>query len=162
MDTAIWIGCLGLGCVGMEGLSYLLHRFLFHGLLWPIHKTHHQTHPSRLELNDLFSLVFGALAVVLLQVGSADRWHSPWYALGLGISLYGIVYFIAHDAYTHRRVLPFRSSHPGLRQIRRAHQRHHQCFDRQGQEPFGLFYIRYPATEAEPQESMDLDPSLKT
>ena len=157
MNTVIWIGCLGLGCVGMEGASYLLHRFLFHGILWPIHKTHHQTHTSQLELNDLFSLVFGALAVLLLQLGSVDRWHSPWYALGAGISLYGIIYFIAHDAYTHRRVLPFRSSHPWLRQIRRAHQRHHQCFEPQGQEPFGLFYMGSPVAETESQASVGLD-----
>lgn len=138
MDGLIWIGWIIVGCVGMEGLSYGLHRFLFHGILWSIHKTHHETSQG-LELNDVFSLVFGLIAVILFQLGSEDRWHSPLYALGLGISLYGVIYFIAHDAYTHRRVFPFRSSHPWLRQIRKAHQRHHQSFEKQGQEPYGLF-----------------------
>ena len=26
----------------MEGAAYVLHRFVFHGLLWRIHRTHHE------------------------------------------------------------------------------------------------------------------------
>lgn len=138
MDMLKWVGWLAFGCVGMEGLSYCLHRFVFHGMLWSIHKTHHR--PSRgFELNDLFSILFGQIAVILFIVGSEDRWHSPFYALGLGISLYGLVYFIAHDVYTHQRVFRFRTTNSWLRQIRKAHQRHHRSCEKVGQEPYGLF-----------------------
>jgi len=37
----------------MEIISWILHKYLFHGPLWFIHKTHHaRTLHSTLELND--------------------------------------------------------------------------------------------------------------
>ena len=30
-----------LGFAAMEAFSYFIHRFLFHGILWHIHITHH-------------------------------------------------------------------------------------------------------------------------
>jgi beta-carotene 3-hydroxylase len=63
--------------------------------------------------------------------------------IGLGIAIYGVVYFIAHDLFTHRRFLPFGSNNRILMTIRAAHQRHHQTAEKNGFEPYGLFIFNY-------------------
>ena len=63
--------------------------------------------------------------------------------IGLGIAVYGFVYFIIHDFFTHRRFLPFGSGNKFLLTIRAAHQRHHQSIEKDGLEPFGLFIFDY-------------------
>jgi len=30
----------------MEGVAWLTHRFVMHGLLWVLHKDHHQVEPG--------------------------------------------------------------------------------------------------------------------
>lgn len=127
-----------LGFVGMEIFSYLAHRFLFHGVLWRIHQTHHQSNKFPFELNDVFSLIFA-----LFSIGLMWSRNEIAFPIGLGIALYGFVYFITHDFFTHRRFLPFKSTNKILLTIRHAHQRHHQTTEKIGVEPFGLFVFDY-------------------
>ena len=127
-----------LGFAGMEIFSYLVHRFVFHGVLWRIHQTHHQSNKFFLELNDVFSLVFG-----ILSIGLMVSRNETAFPIGLGIALYGLVYFITHDFFTHRRFLPFKSTNKILLAVRAAHQRHHQSTKKPGVEPFGLFVFDY-------------------
>lgn len=126
------------GFVGMEIFSYLVHRFVFHGVFWRIHRTHHQPKKFFLELNDIFSILF-ALASVGLMISR----NETAFPIGLGIAIYGFVYFITHDFFTHRRFLPFGSKNKLLLTIRAAHQRHHQSVEKPGLEPFGLFIFDY-------------------
>jgi beta-carotene 3-hydroxylase len=136
--------CLA-GFSGMEILSYIIHRFVFHGLLWRIHKSHHEpnTNDSPFEDNDIFSILFTVLALILMWVGKDSPLASIAFAVGTGISLYGILYFIIHDMFTHRRFLPFNSTSVILKVVRRAHQRHHQSISKDGNEPYGLFLFPY-------------------
>ena len=127
-----------LAFIGMEIFSYLAHRYLFHGVLWKIHQTHHQANKFFLELNDVFSLIFALVSVGLMFSG-----NSVAFPVGLGIAIYGFVYFITHDFFTHRRFLPFKSTNKILLAIRAAHQRHHQTTEKIGIEPFGLFVFDY-------------------
>lgn len=132
-----------VGFVGMEILSYVLHRYLFHGLLWRIHRTHHEAHHGIFEINDVFSSLFAIAAIVLIILGADEPNTDPRFGLGLGITVYGILYFIIHDLFTHRRFLPFSSENRLMRLIRRAHQRHHQTAEKGGNEPYGLFLFPY-------------------
>jgi beta-carotene 3-hydroxylase len=127
-----------LGFVGLEVFSYIVHRWFFHGILWKIHVTHHTPRKGWFELNDVFSIVFGSVSIICLVSGN-------WFAfpIGLGIAIYGFVYFIAHDLFTHRRFIPFGSKNKVLLTIRAAHQRHHQSSEKSGLEPFGLFLFNY-------------------
>jgi beta-carotene 3-hydroxylase len=127
-----------LGFVGLEVFSYIVHRWFFHGFLWKIHVTHHTPRKGWFELNDLFSIIFGSTSMICLISGN-------WFAfpIGLGIAIYGFVYFIAHDLFTHRRFIPFGSKNKILLTIRAAHQRHHQSSEKPGLEPFGLFLFNY-------------------
>ena len=127
-----------LGFVGMEFFSYFVHRFLFHGVFWRIHRTHHRPKKFFLEPNDIFSIIFALVSIGLMISKNAAA--SP---IGFGIAIYGFVYFVVHDFFTHRRFLPFGSKNKILLTIRSAHQRHHQSADKHGLEPFGLFIFNY-------------------
>jgi beta-carotene 3-hydroxylase len=133
-----FIGLMIIGFAAMEIFSYLVHRFLFHGVFWRIHQTHHQPKKFYLELNDVFSLLFALVSIGLMISGNETA-----FPVGLGIALYGFVYFIIHDFFTHRRFLPFGSENKLLLTIRAAHQRHHQSIEKDGLEPFGLFIFDY-------------------
>lgn len=134
---------VALGFAGMEIVSYLVHRYLFHGILWNIHASHHKPTHGRFEANDLFSLFFATISIGMMYGGSGDPLHATLFAVGAGIALYGILYFIIHDLFAHKRFMPFRSDSRVMRLIRRAHQRHHQSVDKHGQEPYGLFLFPY-------------------
>jgi beta-carotene 3-hydroxylase len=139
-----------VGFAGMEVVSYIVHRYVFHSLLWQIHKTHHTATHGMFEANDLFSVFFAGVSIVMMYAGAGQPLQSTLFASGLGIALYGILYFIIHDLFAHKRFMPFKSDNRMMRLIRRAHQRHHQSVDKPGQEPYGLFlfpYDKYPARD---------------
>nr|WP_294896185.1 sterol desaturase family protein [uncultured Pedobacter sp.] len=121
---------------GMECLSWAIHKYLFHGPLWFIHKTHHQKRHGFFELNDIFSLGFAILALWLMWIGRDDLNYKFW--IGTGISFYGIIYFIFHDWFIHNRLKAFKSENKYLKGIRRAHKTHHKTTEKEGSEEFGL------------------------
>lgn len=161
MDLFFFVLWIFGGFAIMEIASYLLHRFLFHGFLWRIHRTHHESHTARFELNDLFSIGFALIAVYLIVSGIDEQWPKATAGIGIGITIYGILYFIIHDLFTHRRFLPFSSENKLLGMIRRAHQRHHQTTKKDGFEPYGLFLFPY-STFRSPFKRKRTSPSEKS
>lgn len=126
--------------LAMEVLSYVLHRYLFHSILWPIHQSHHVSRKGRwgrapwhVETNDMFSLFFAGLAI------AAFAWPPTWW-IGLGITVYGVIYFVVHDAVTHRRFVPFDLEWAWVIRIRDAHREHHKDASKKGVGPYGLFF----------------------
>jgi beta-carotene 3-hydroxylase len=132
-----------LGFAGMEAFSYIIHRFLFHGVLWRVHSTHHTPRAFPFELNDIFSILFAAVSVGLMVFAERPLTDSMAFPVGFGIALYGVFYFIIHDLFTHRRFLPFKSKNKLFLTVRAAHQSHHQTAEKKGIEPFGLFVFDY-------------------
>ncbi|MGN8072183.1 sterol desaturase family protein [Mucilaginibacter sp. 22184] len=130
------IGIVLLTIVLMELLSWAMHKYLFHGPLWFIHKTHHQERHGWFELNDLFSIGFAAFALWLMWIGHIDLDYRFW--IGTGISIYGIIYFIFHDWFIHNRFKAFKSNNRYLAGIRRAHKIHHKSTQKNPSEEFGL------------------------
>ena len=137
--TLYAIGITLLTFIGMEALSWLMHKYLFHGPLWFIHKTHHQKRSGWFELNDVFSVLFAAIALGLMYAGRQTFSAGFW--IGLGISLYGISYFIFHDWFIHNRFKAFKSNSRYLSAIRRAHKAHHKSVHKKPAEEFGLWWI---------------------
>lgn len=131
------------GFIGLEIFSYILHRWVFHGVLWRIHKSHHLATKDAFESNDIFSVIFGLSSILLLVFAEYPLSESIAFPIGLGIAIFGIFYFIVHDLFTHRRFLPFGSGNKILLTIRAAHQKHHQTANKQGIEPFGLFIFNF-------------------
>ncbi|MBL7978661.1 MAG: sterol desaturase family protein [Bacteroidetes Order II. Incertae sedis bacterium] len=127
----------------MELAAYVLHRWVFHGWLWRIHRTHHETSQGVFEANDVFSVGFAAVSIAMMAYGWRPEVPDYWLGLGIGIAIYGMLYFIIHDLFTHKRFWPFKSDNKALQTIRRAHQRHHQTTEKEGYEPYGLFLFPY-------------------
>jgi beta-carotene 3-hydroxylase len=156
------------GFVGLELVSYVLHRWVFHGLLWRVHRTHHTARHGLFEWNDLFSVAFASAAIALLILGLGDPLGSIAFPTGLGITLYGLCYFVVHDLYTHKRYLPFSSENRVLQVLKRAHLRHHQSAEKPGREPFGLFLFAYgkfiqpPAKRNAPDAAMPATDALES
>jgi len=131
---------LTLGFAAMELAGWFIHKYLMHGPLWMIHKSHHQPSSSFFELNDLFSLLFGSVAVILIFKGIENFDYRFW--MGVGISVYGLLYFILHDIWVHRRLSWFgRPKNFFLRAVFKAHQAHHQTNKKDGAVSFGLFLV---------------------
>lgn len=145
--TQVTLGALA-GFAGVETASYFLHRYVFHGVLWKIHRTHHLPRRGALEWNDLFSFGFAAAAVGLMTSRPGPDFI---FGVGAGISIYGTLYFVLHDLYTHGRGLRFESGNRLLNLVRRAHRRHHQTATQPGQEPFGLLVFDYRRFREEPR-----------
>ncbi|WP_144606066.1 sterol desaturase family protein [Algoriphagus algorifonticola] len=134
------IGFIFLGFIVMEFSGWLIHKYLMHGPLWMIHKTHHRPSKSFFELNDLFSLLFGSIAVVLIFLGLENLDYRFW--MGIGISLYGVLYFFLHDVLVHRRLKWFdRPKNAFLKGIFKAHQAHHKTNQKEDAVSFGLFVV---------------------
>ncbi|MGW8121695.1 sterol desaturase family protein [Roseivirga echinicomitans] len=138
MITALlWIM---LGLVLMECFSWWIHKYIMHGVLWEIHKTHHRQSKGYFELNDLFTVIFGGAAIVLIFLGIESLDYRFW--LGCGISLYGMLYFILHDVLIHKRLnLLGRPKSKYLQAIAKAHRAHHKSKEKEDGESFGLFLI---------------------
>ena len=133
----LWIA---IGFVSTEIFSGWLHKYIMHGVLWNIHKTHHSKTKGFFELNDLFIVFFGGMAIILMLLGFSTLDYKFW--LGTGISLYGCLYFVLHDILIHKRLNWF--GRPKLRYlsaITKAHRAHHKTNTKEDAESFGLFLV---------------------
>ena len=129
-----------LGFAAMEFSGWFIHKYLMHGPLWMIHKTHHEPSKTFFELNDLFSVLFGSVAIILIFKGVETFDYRFW--VGVGISLYGVLYFILHDVLVHRRLKWFdRPRNLFLKGIFKAHQAHHRTNQKEDAVSFGLFVV---------------------
>ena len=139
MDLLLKVLAFLVGLVGMEGVAWATHKYVMHGPLWFLHRDHHQPHEGVLERNDGFALFFATPAILLMVLGGGPS--GPWFWLGLGISAYGLAYFLMHDVLVHRRLkhrIPVK--HPYLKRLVRAHKVHHRQLERKDAEAFGFLW----------------------
>ena len=130
------------GFLGMEIFSWFIHKYIMHGLLWKIHRTHHSKTHGFFELNDVFSLFFGSVAIILIILGFGGLDYRFW--LGCGITFYGLSYFVLHDIFIHRRLKVLKKpSGRYLEAISKAHRDHHKSRGRDGSVSFGLLIVPY-------------------
>ena len=134
LNGAILVGTVLL----MELVAYSVHRWIMHGPGWGWHESHHVDHDDLLEKNDLYAVLFGALALVLIVLSSG---RGPAYWVGVGMSVYGCLYFVVHDGLVHQR-WPFRwvPRHGYLKRLVQAHRLHHAVDGREGCVSFGFLY----------------------
>ena len=139
MQTILHIAIILGTLAGMEAFSWFIHKYLFHGPLWFIHKSHHQQRSGWFEFNDIFSLLFAGIAIGLMWMGRIDMDSKFW--VGVGITVYGIIYFIFHDWFIHNRLKSFKTANSYLLGIRRAHKIHHKSTEKNPSEEFGLLVV---------------------
>ena len=123
----------------MEGIAWWTHKYIMHGWGWGWHKTHHEPHEGGLEVNDLYSVIFALCSIPLFIVGVFSWRPILWVAIG--VVIYGILYFIAHDGLVHQR-WPFRyvPRKGYLKRLYQAHRLHHAVEGRKGAVSFGFIY----------------------
>jgi|SRR5665213_286733 len=130
--------------VGMEGVAWLAHKYVMHGLLWTLHKDHHKKETEGfIEHNDFFFLLFAIPGILALLFGKLNDYNFLFW-IGLGITLYGLCYFLVHDIFIHQRFKIFRNSNNRyLKAIRRAHKMHHKHLTREDGECFGMLWVPF-------------------
>lgn len=118
----------------MEGVAWLTHKYIMHGILWNWHESHHVHHKNPLEKNDLFSVVFGISSTLTIIVGAEIPAYWPLFYIGLGIATYGIFYFIFHDIIVHRRIkIKYKAGSAYMKRIMKAHYVHHEVHTKKAQ-----------------------------
>lgn len=142
----MWIAIISAlaGFAGMEPLSWAIHKYLMHGPLWVLHKTHHAPDQnSILELNDLFSLFFASCSIGLITWGVRFSKMVPL-GFGFGIATYGLVYFILHDIFIHKRLKVVKKVkwNSFFQRLAKAHYIHHQNRKSPESRFFGLLLVK--------------------
>ncbi|MGA0598300.1 sterol desaturase family protein [Enterovirga sp. CN4-39] len=122
----------------MEAVAWAIHKYVMHGPGWGWHRSHHVEHDEVLEKNDLYAVIFAGLALLLI-VFSPGR--GPLYWVGIGMTVYGFLYFVVHDGLVHQR-WPFRyvPRNGYLKRLVQAHRLHHAVDGRDGCVSFGFLY----------------------
>ena len=145
MMTALgYIAIVLLTAAAMELVAWSAHKYLMHGWLWSWHADHHRPHFEKegfFERNDLFFLVFAIPSAASYMLGSMAQ--VPWlFCIGIGISVYGLIYFVVHDVFIHRR-FPWLDRLDGwyTRGIKRAHGAHHAVTTKDSGQSFGLLLV---------------------
>ena len=129
--------------LGMEGITWLTHRFVMHGFLWSLHKDHHNKNEDTFfEKNDYFFIIFAIPAMCLFAVGTFVATLHFLIYIGLGITFYGAAYFMVHEIFIHQRFKWFsRTNSFYLRAIRKAHKMHHKHLGKEKGECFGMLLV---------------------
>lgn len=141
MNWFLYIGIALATFIAMEGLTWCIHRYVMHGFLWVLHRDHHEKGPGFFEKNDAFFLIFAIPSWLFIMLGVI--YHAWWsIAVGAGLTLYGIAYFLVHDVIIHQRVKWFtRSNNTYVRTIRWAHKMHHKHLGKHDGESFGFLWV---------------------
>lgn len=124
----------------MEAVAWLSHKYIMHGLLWRLHKDHHQPKEGKvIEHNDSFFIIFATPAIICFYLGF-DHFSFPFW-IAIGITLYGIGYFFIHDIFIHQRIKLLRNANSlYFKAIRRAHKMHHKHLEKENGECFGMLW----------------------
>lgn len=130
---------------GMEFVAWFAHKYIMHGVLWNWHEDHHKPHFEKegfWEKNDRFFIVFAVPSATCYILGTLLQNHFYLFFVGVGISIYGLIYFLIHDVYIHQRFKWFRQlDNKYSRAILRAHGAHHAKQTKEDCESFGLLVV---------------------
>lgn len=145
MTALFYTGVTIATVLGMEFVAWAAHKYLMHGWLWSWHEDHHRPHHQKegfFEKNDLFFLVFAIPSAASYMIGLNAPGLMWLTFVGIGISIYGAIYFLVHDVYIHRRFKWFRHlDNKYSRAILRAHGHHHAVTEKYGCRSFGLLAV---------------------
>jgi len=142
MEALIYALITLLVFIGMEGITWLTHKYVMHGFLWYLHEDHHQPgYPGIFEKNDAFFLIFATPSALLIIFG-LDPVLNYKFFIGLGILLYGLAYFLVHDVIIHQRFRWFRHmKNPYFQALRKGHKVHHKHLGKEEGEVFGMLFV---------------------
>ena len=130
----------------MEGVAWFAHKYVMHGFLWYLHEDHHRPKGKRsgfFEKNDWFFVIFAVPAMVCYILGSLLV-NNVLLSVAIGITVYGVAYFVFHEVVFHRRLKLLKGWKPTyVRSIILAHSMHHRHHTPEDGECFGLLIFPY-------------------
>lgn len=128
--------------IAMEFVAWFMHKYVMHGFLWELHRDHHQGAKGKLHKNDWFILIFALPSMAGIFFGlylelSVLIW------IGVGIALYGLIYFLIHESFIHQRfkIFPKHTDNYYFKGIKKAHRMHHSHTTKEDGESFGLLVV---------------------
>jgi len=143
MSLLMHIGLIVGFILLMEGIAWVSHKYVMHGWLWSLHKSHHEPRTGPFEKNDWFGVFFSVPSMVLIYIG-VNHW-APALSMGLGILGYGLIYFFLHDILVHKRIdSGLRPKKGYLARIVQAHRLHHAVEGKEGCVSFGFIFAPSP------------------
>lgn len=126
------------GFIAMEFVAWFAHKYLMHGILWNIHRDHHQPTGHKFQRNDLFFLIFAIPSWLCIMLGFI-YWKPLSIGLGFGFTLYGIIYFLFHEVVVHRRYNWLDNLNGKyINALKAAHRGHHEKVEKEDGISFGL------------------------
>lgn len=144
--NSIFINCMLViaAFLSMEGVAWITHKYIMHGLLWSLHRDHHKKESQGFfEHNDFFFLIFALPGIACLYFGMNAGFNFLFW-VGLGITIYGFAYFFVHDIFIHQRFKLFKNAeNTYFKAIRRAHKMHHKHIDKEHGECFGMLWVPF-------------------
>jgi len=136
----IYIIIIFITFILMEGVAWFLHKYIMHGFGWFLHEDHHRSSKGKFEKNDIFGLFFSLLSFTLIFTGFLDGFDYK-FALGIGVMLYGLGYFLVHDIFFHNRInIKFRPKSNYIKRVLNSHAIHHQKSKAHSGVCFGFLY----------------------
>ena len=102
----------------IELIDWSINKYLMLDRLWIWHKNHDlrdnkksqmsmNIESKHFEKNDRFFIMYATHAIIVMIVGYA-LYYPSLVTLGIGITAYGMTYFLIHDVIIHQRLpLPF-------------------------------------------------------
>ena len=126
----------------MEGITWLVHKYVMHGFLWSLHRDHHDhSNEGKMERNDYFFVIFAVPTIAMMYYGTINNFNVLFY-IAIGITLYGMAYFFVHDIFIHQRFKILKNTkNPYLLAIRRGHKQHHKHTGKEHGECFGFLWV---------------------
>lgn len=124
----------------MEPVTYLAHRFIFHGFGYGLHESHHYPPGRMFEENDVYPLCSAILTMSVIAIGVFVPGCAALIPIGFGMTVYGVIYFFIHDLVIHRRMPWLKVERARFRWHTLAHRVHHLY----GGEPYGLLFPVIP------------------
>jgi beta-carotene 3-hydroxylase len=127
--------------ITMEWVAWVSHRWIMHGSMWFLHRSHHRERKETFEANDLFGAFFSLISIYLIWLGKDG--HGFLMGLGFGMAGYGLAYLIIHDVLTHGRFGKVRMPRNAyILRLVRAHRIHHSRDALDGTRNFGFLWAR--------------------
>ncbi len=145
MSILYAVGLFVLTIAVMEGVAYVMHRWVMHGFGWFLHESHHRARTGFWELNDLYFVIFATPSIALLLLGTSGTWGMWATWVGAGIAGYGAIYLGFHDIIVHQRWpnrYVARSAY--MKRIVQAHRLHHVVETKEGTVSFGFLIAPKP------------------
>ncbi len=141
MDILFYIAVFFGTFFGMEFVAWFTHKFIMHGFLWSLHRSHHEKREGFFEKNDWFAFIFAIPSWLCIMLGVI--YSSPVsIIIGAGMSAYGAAYFLVHDIIVHQRLKWFRNLNTRyIRAVRWAHKMHHKHIGKEDGESFGFLIV---------------------